>query len=60
MKKLILILLAVFLFSGVTAAQDTLYSETVLNGNLENTWYAEWGGLVVLSIIICMENMATK
>ena len=44
MKKLILILLAVFLFSGVTAAQDTLYSETVLNGTLENTWYPEWNG----------------
>jgi hypothetical protein len=44
MKKLMLLLLAVFLFSGVTAAQDTLYSETVLNGNLENTWYPEWNG----------------
>jgi len=44
MKKLMLLLLAVFLFSGVTAAQDTLYSETVLNGTLENIWYPEWGG----------------
>ena len=31
-------------FTGVVSAQDTLYTETVLNGNLENIWYPEWGG----------------
>ncbi|MFC2103110.1 FlgD immunoglobulin-like domain containing protein [Bacteroidota bacterium] len=31
-------------FIGSVSAQDTLYTETVLNGNLENTWYPEWNG----------------
>lgn len=44
MSKVILILLAVLLYSGITVAQDTTYSETVANGSLENTWYAEWNG----------------
>ena len=37
-------LVLMFCFTGVVSAQDTLYTETVLNGNLENIWYPEWGG----------------
>ena len=31
-------------FTGAVSAQDTLYTETVLNGTLENVWYPEWEG----------------
>jgi hypothetical protein len=44
MNKLILIVLLVFLFSMNAAAQDTLYTETVANGSLQNIWYPEWNG----------------
>jgi len=44
MNNLIMIVLVVFAFSMNAAAQDTLYSETVANGSLQNTWYPEWNG----------------
>ena len=44
MIKFILMLFAILLFSGITAAQDTLYSETFANGSLENTWYPGYSG----------------
>jgi hypothetical protein len=37
-------LIFIIVFTGAVSAQDTLYSETVLNGTLENIWYPEWGG----------------
>jgi len=37
-------LVLMLFFTGAVSAQDTLYTETVLNGTLENIWYPEWGG----------------
>ena len=44
MSKIFTVLIISFFILGVTAAQDTLYYETVSNGSLENTWYPEWNG----------------
>lgn len=39
MNKLILFILITLLLVGVSTAQVVLYSETVSNGTLDNTWY---------------------
>jgi len=45
MNKIFTILILAFFIIGVTSAQDTLYTETVANGSLQNTWYPGFGGL---------------
>ena len=44
MSKIFTILVLAFFVIGVTVAQDTLYTETVANGSLQNIWYPEWNG----------------
>jgi hypothetical protein len=37
-------LVLMLFFTGAVSAQDTLYTETFLNGTLENTWYPGYNG----------------
>ena len=44
MRSILLIFIVIFVLTGMAVAQDTLYSETVANGSLQNTWFPGFKG----------------